>query len=141
VDNSNKADSRTSNGKQESSERSKSWEVLGDFTTTPRLLPISGLALAIGVVAAFVALALLRLIGLFTNLFYFGRWNTAMVSPVGNHLGIFSVLVPVGGALIIGLMAQLCPSPVPQSFSRFRAPQFPFAPSRFSVCFSYRGSL
>lgn len=102
----NEADSRTGNGKQENGERSKSWEVLGDFTTTTRLLPISGLALAIGVVAAFVALVLLRLIGLFTNLFYFGRWNTAMVSPVGNHLGIFSVLVPVGGALIIGLMAR-----------------------------------
>jgi chloride channel protein, CIC family len=85
---------------------SKSWEVLGDFTTTSRLLPISALAIAIGVVASFVALALLRLIGLFTNLFYFGRWSTSLVSPAGNHLGIFSVLVPIGGALIIGLMAR-----------------------------------
>jgi H+/Cl- antiporter ClcA len=49
---------------------------------------------------------LLRLIGLFTNLFYFGRWSTAMVSPAGNHLGLFSVLVPIGGALIIGVMAR-----------------------------------
>jgi CIC family chloride channel protein len=79
---------------------------MGDFTTTVRVLPISGLALAIGVLAAFVALALLRLIGLFTNLFYFGRWSTTMVSPAGNHLGIFSVLVPIGGALIIGVMAR-----------------------------------
>ncbi len=29
-----------------------------------------------------------------------------MVSPVGNHLGLFSVLVPIGGALIIGVMAR-----------------------------------
>jgi CIC family chloride channel protein len=86
--------------------RSASWEKLGDFTTTVRVLPISALAIAIGVLAAFVALALLRLIGLFTNLFYFGRWSTALVSPAGNHLGIFSVLVPIGGALIIGLMAR-----------------------------------
>ncbi len=85
---------------------SKAWEVLGDFTTTTRLLPISALAVCIGTVAAFVALALLRLIGLFTNLFYFGRWSTTMVSPVGNHLGIYSVLVPIGGALIIGVMAR-----------------------------------
>ena len=62
--------------------------------------------MAIGVLCAFVALILLRLIGLFTNLFYFGRWSTAMVSPVGNHLGLFSVLVPIGGALIIGVMAR-----------------------------------
>jgi chloride channel protein, CIC family len=79
---------------------------LGDFTATWRLLPISSLAMVIGVVCAFVALALLRLIGLFTNLFYFGRWNTALVSPVGNHLGIFTVLVPIAGALIIGAMAR-----------------------------------
>jgi CIC family chloride channel protein len=81
-------------------------EELGDFTTTWRLLPISLLAVAIGVICAFVALALLRLIGLFTNLFYFGRWSTAMVSPVGNHLGIYSVFVPIVGALIIGVMAR-----------------------------------
>jgi len=86
--------------------RSKAWEELGDFTTTTRLLPISALAICIGGIAAFVALALLRLIGLFTNLFYFGRWSTAMVSPVGNHLGIYSVLVPIGGALIIGVVAR-----------------------------------
>jgi chloride channel protein, CIC family len=84
----------------------RSWDTLGDFTTTTRVLPISALALVIGVLASFVALALLRLIGLFTNLFYFGRWSTALVSPAGNDLGIFAVLVPVGGALIIGLMAR-----------------------------------
>jgi chloride channel protein, CIC family len=83
-----------------------SWERLGDFTATVRLLPISALALAIGALAAVVALALLRLIGLFTNLFYFGKWSTTLVSPAGNHLGYFSVLVPIGGALIIGFMAR-----------------------------------
>ena len=79
---------------------------LGDFTTTWRIAPITMLAMIIGVICAFVALALLRLIGLFTNLFYFGRWNTAMVSPAGNHLGIYSIFVPIGGALVIGFMAR-----------------------------------
>ena len=79
---------------------------LGDFTTTWRVVPISLLATVIGVICAFVALALLRLIGLFTNLFYFGRWSTAMVSPAGSHLGIYSVFVPIAGALIIGVMAR-----------------------------------
>ena len=51
-------------------------EELGDFTTTWRVVPISLLAMGIGVLCAYVALALLRLIGLFTNLFYFGRWST-----------------------------------------------------------------
>jgi H+/Cl- antiporter ClcA/CBS domain-containing protein len=81
-------------------------ESLGDFTTTSRVLPISAMSIGIGIVAAFVALALLRLIGLFTNLFYFGKWSTALVSPVGNHLGIYALLIPIGGALVIGLMAR-----------------------------------
>jgi H+/Cl- antiporter ClcA len=98
--------SETDKGRPQTGERRKSWEALGDFTTTSRVLPVSGLAMAIGVVAAFVALALLRLIGLFTNLFYFGRWSTALVSPAGNHLGLFGVLIPIGGALIIGVMAR-----------------------------------
>ncbi len=81
-------------------------EELGDFSTTLRVLPISALAIAIGAICAFVALALLRLIGLFTNLFYYGQWGSALVSPGGNHLGWYSVLVPIGGGLIVGLMAR-----------------------------------
>ena len=79
---------------------------LGDFTTSPRVIPISLLAVAIGLVAAVVAAALLKLIGLCTNLFFFQRVDTALVSPAGHHLGPFVVLVPVAGALIIGMMAR-----------------------------------
>jgi CIC family chloride channel protein len=79
---------------------------LGDFTATPRLITISVMAVAIGVIGAYVAWALLRLIGIFTNLFFFQRWSTALVSPAGNTLGPFEILVPVVGALIIGFMAR-----------------------------------
>jgi chloride channel protein, CIC family len=79
---------------------------LGDFTTTPRVITLSVMALVIGFIGAYVALILLRLIGLFTNLFFFQRWDTALVSPAGHHLGPFVILVPVVGALIIGLMAR-----------------------------------
>jgi chloride channel protein, CIC family len=79
---------------------------LGDFTADWRMVPISLLAIGIGFVSTLVAWALLRLIGLFTNLFYFHRWNTALVSPAGNHLGAWAILVPVAGSLIIGLMAR-----------------------------------
>ncbi|MGB6683305.1 MAG: chloride channel protein, partial [Candidatus Acidiferrum sp.] len=81
-------------------------ETLGDFTATLRVIPISLLAIGIGVLCAFIALALLRLIGLFTNLFYYGRWSSSMISPAGNHLGFYSILVPIGGALIVGFMAR-----------------------------------
>src|ERR1039457_2527054 len=79
---------------------------LGDFTMTSRALTISGLAILIGFVSAFIALALIRLIGIFTNLFFFQRWGTSMVSPAGNHLGLWEIAVPVVGAVIIGFMAR-----------------------------------
>ena len=79
---------------------------LGDFTTDRRILPISLLAICIGFLSSGVAWVLLRLIGLFTNLFYYQRWSTTLVSPVGHHLGAWSILVPVIGSLVIGLMAR-----------------------------------
>ena len=79
---------------------------LGDFTTTWKVVPMSFAALGIGVLSAFVALGLLRLIGLFTNLFFYLRWNSTLVSPAGHHLGPIVILIPVAGALIIGLMAR-----------------------------------
>src|SRR6204780_3846455 len=79
---------------------------LEDFTMNSRVLAISGLAILIGFVSAFIALALLRLIGVFTNLFFYQRWGTSMVSPAGNHLGLWEIAVPVVGAVIIGFMAR-----------------------------------
>lgn len=48
---------------------------LSDFTTTRQVLLLSTMAIIIGVFSAFVALALLRLIGLFTNLFFSSDWR------------------------------------------------------------------
>jgi chloride channel protein, CIC family len=79
---------------------------LGDFTTDWRLIPISLLAIVIGLLSTGVAWALLRLIGLFTNLFYYQRWDFRLVSPAGTPLGAWAILVPVAGSLVIGLMAR-----------------------------------
>jgi len=81
-------------------------ETLGDFTATPRLLLISLFAICIGIVGAFVALGLLKLIGLFTNLFFFQRFSTALITPEAHTLGPFVIIVPVIGALIIGFIAR-----------------------------------
>jgi H+/Cl- antiporter ClcA len=80
--------------------------LLGDFTMTPRVLWIGLLAIFIGLVTSYIALALLRLIGIFTNLFFYQRWGTALVSPAGNRLGAWEVLAPVAGAVIVGFMAR-----------------------------------
>ncbi len=84
----------------------KAFEELGDFTTTFQVIPISLMAIVIGLIASYVAWFLLKLIGLFTNLFYYQRINTALSSPAGNHLGVFAIAVPVIGSLIVGLMAR-----------------------------------
>jgi len=80
--------------------------ILRDFTTTWRVLPITGLALVIGVVSAYVAVALLKLISFFTNVFFFHRLSVAPVTPGASHLGAWVVAVPVIGGLIVGVMAR-----------------------------------
>jgi H+/Cl- antiporter ClcA len=79
---------------------------LGDYTVTPRVLVISLIAIAIGVAASYVAWALLKLIGLATNLFFYQRFSWEMASPANHHLGPYVVVVPVIGGFLIGLMAR-----------------------------------
>ncbi len=62
--------------------------------------------MVIGVLGAGISLALLDMIGFFTNLFYFQRLSVHLVSPYGNTLGAVAVLIPVGGGLIVGVMAR-----------------------------------
>jgi len=78
---------------------------LADFTRDRRIVLLSALALVVGVIAAFAALALVRLIGLVTNLAYFGRLSAAFVEPGAAARG-WGVLVPVAGGLAIGLLAR-----------------------------------
>ena len=79
---------------------------LADFSTDRRVLVLSGLAGGIGVAAALVAYALVWLIAVITNLAYYQRFSSHFVSPAGNHLGGWAVLVPMIGGLLIGLMAR-----------------------------------
>src|SRR4051812_36283275 len=81
-------------------------EVLGDFTTESRVLFIALLALPLGVLSAFLALALLRLIALFTNIFFFQTLSTSDRAPMDAHVGLFILVIPVIGGLIVGLMAR-----------------------------------
>jgi len=71
-----------------------------------RVVFLTVIAVAIGVAAGLVAQILLRLIGLITNLAFYGRLTTQFVSPAANHLGLFVIIVPAAGGLIVGLMAR-----------------------------------
>ena len=79
---------------------------LRDFTTDARLLPMTAMAIVIGAMSACLAYALVWLIGSITNLAYYHRLSSALVSPAANTLGWWAVLVPMVGGLIVGLMAR-----------------------------------
>ena len=79
---------------------------LRDFTTDARLVRMTAMAVVIGVMSAFVAYALVWLIGSITNLAYYHRFSSDLVSPAANTLGWWGVLVPMVGGLIVGLMAR-----------------------------------
>ena len=79
---------------------------LGDFTADIRVVTLAAMAALVGVISAFVALALVRLIGFFTNLAYFHRFDTSFTAPSANALGLWAVGVPVVGGVIVGVMAR-----------------------------------
>lgn len=79
---------------------------LADFTTCPRVLLISAAALVVGIVSTLAAYALTWLIAVITNLAFYQRLSFLPATPQGHHLGAWVIVVPVIGALIIGLMAR-----------------------------------
>src|SRR5882724_8941478 len=71
-----------------------------------RLGWISLLASGIGIAAGLIAYLLLKLIGLFTNLFFFHRLSAEFTSPMTHHLGAWVILLPAAGGIVIGFMAK-----------------------------------
>ena len=79
---------------------------LGDFTLTLEAVRLVPLALVVGALSAVVALVLLDLIGLFTHLAYYGHAGLSLVQPSLHRWGNWTVVIPVIGGAIVGLMAR-----------------------------------
>ncbi|WP_036165542.1 chloride channel protein [Massilia sp. 9096] len=77
-----------------------------DFSGDLRLLRIAALAAVIGAFSTLAARVLLLLIRFFTDLFFYGRFSLAELSPADNRLGAWVILVPAIGGLLIGLIAR-----------------------------------
>lgn len=73
-----------------------------------RLALICAIALVVGIGCTGVAVLLLTLISLFTNLFFFGQLTLVERVPAeaAGRLGAFVVLVPALGGLVVGLLAR-----------------------------------
>src|SRR5207237_9537993 len=71
-----------------------------------RVVVICGFAILVGIGAALLANVLTRLIGLITNVAYYGRVSTSFVAPSIVRLGAWSIIVPLVGAFVVGLLAR-----------------------------------
>jgi len=71
-----------------------------------RMVLMSFLAAGIGLIAGLIAYVLYKLIGLFTNVFFYHRFVADFVSARHNHLGWWVILIPVIGGIIVGFMAK-----------------------------------
>src|SRR5256885_16086730 len=86
---------------------------LPELATPPDPAPVNGrtalvtlLAVIVAVGAGLVAQLLTALIALITNIFFFHRISLAYNSPAAAHAGAWVLVIPVAGALIIGVMAR-----------------------------------
>ncbi|TPJ41157.1 chloride channel protein [Mesorhizobium sp. B2-5-4] len=79
---------------------------LRDFTTDARVLLVAAIAVVVATAGLFAGIVLLKLIRLATNIAYFGQFSLAELKLQDTPLGLAAVIVPVIGALIIGLMAR-----------------------------------
>jgi H+/Cl- antiporter ClcA len=70
-----------------------------------RLLTISALTFLVAIAISFIARLLVGLIDLFTNISFYGKFSAEHASPANNTLGIFVILIPAAGGVIVGLMA------------------------------------
>jgi H+/Cl- antiporter ClcA len=70
------------------------------------MLLLSGCAVLLGGAGAVLAWALLGLIRLATNVFYYHHLSFAQSSPEFNTLGWMAAFAPIVGGLLIGLIAR-----------------------------------
>ena len=71
-----------------------------------RVLLICAWSLGLAIITGLVARALIGIIGLVTNISFYGRFSIAFTSPAKNHLGWLVLFVPAIGGVIVGLMAR-----------------------------------
>jgi chloride channel protein, CIC family len=82
------------------------WSRKGQFGVAlePEVIRICGFAVLVGAIAGLVAQGLLELIYLFTNIFFYGKFSFAITNPAHNHLGLWVILIPAIGGLLVGIM-------------------------------------
>ena len=63
------------------------------------------MCIAVAVAISLIARFLVTLINVVTNIAFYGKFDLGFNSPANNHLGIWVVLIPAIGGIIVGFMA------------------------------------
>ncbi|MET3725976.1 H+/Cl- antiporter ClcA/predicted transcriptional regulator [Sphingomonas trueperi] len=79
---------------------------LADHSADRRMLLLAAMAVVVGSGGAAAAWLLLKLIGLVTNLAWFGRVSTSAANIADAASGPMVIIIPVTGSIVIGLMAR-----------------------------------
>jgi CIC family chloride channel protein len=85
--------------------KDKTSEAKNNIFLKKRLLRISVLSIAVAIAISLIAKLLVWLINLVTNLSFFGMFAATFHSPSGNHLGLWVIVIPAIGGVLVGLMA------------------------------------
>ncbi|HVW16089.1 MAG TPA: chloride channel protein, partial [Mucilaginibacter sp.] len=70
-----------------------------------RLLSLSALCICVAMAVSLIAKFLVLLINLVTNISFYGQFTLSFHSPAYNHLGLWVIIVPAIGGVVVGLMA------------------------------------
>src|SRR6202140_5458731 len=71
-----------------------------------RMVAVSFLAAGVGLLAGLIAFCLYKLIGLITNIVFYHRFVADFISPRHSQLGLWVIVIPVIGGIIVGFMAK-----------------------------------
>lgn len=70
-----------------------------------RLLTIASLAILVAVCISFIAKFLMDFLYFITNVSFYGKASFEYITPAGNSLGLWVIIIPAIGGLIVGIMA------------------------------------
>src|SRR5579863_7067155 len=70
-----------------------------------RILRVSVLSVLVAVAISLIAKFLVLLINIVTNISFYGAFRSAYYSPAGNQLGVWVIIIPAIGGIVVGFMA------------------------------------
>jgi len=81
-------------------------EAIRKAPVNKRVFYLSIQAVINALLIGFIAKLLVALIGLITNIAFYGRFSIELSSPAGNQLGWLVIFIPIAGSILVGLMAR-----------------------------------